>query len=134
MQHFLFGYGSLFSRESRANTAHTPRAQLATLHDVARSWCFEDPEGYCALGITQQSGGEVNGVLVHVAQEQLPHFDVREAGYTRCNVSAQFAQGEMPEGKVRVWTYVIDEPVHACDCHPIAQTYLDVVLVASEFQ
>jgi hypothetical protein len=29
---------------------------------------------------------------------------------------------------VRVWTYVIDEPVHACDCHPITQTYLDVVL------
>jgi len=129
MQHYVFGYGSLFSKESRANTAHTPHASLATLLDFARSWCFEDPEGYCALGITQATNNAVNGVLVHVEPHQLPYFDVRETGYRRVDVTQQLATRELLEQGDTVWTYIIEHPALPCVCHPITQTYLDVVLV-----
>jgi len=128
MPHYIFGYGSLFSQESRERTAPTPQAWLATLRTYARSWCFEDPEGYCALGITHNELAHVNGVLIRVDAAHLPHFDEREAGYVRRDVTGQVACDVAIERNAVIWTYVIETPAPPCTCHPIAQTYLDVTL------
>jgi len=132
MQHFIFGYGSLFSTESRANTANVPHAIPAVLNDYKRGWYFHDAEGYTALGITEQVRSTTNGVLVSVQKDQLPEFDMREGGYDRVLVPHnKLASGEKgvfkPEDKI--WTYVVKNIQKPTQDHPIVQTYLDLTLI-----
>eukprot|EP00804_Cyclotella_cryptica_P004044 CCRYP_015451-RA/>CCRYP_015451-RA protein AED:0.36 eAED:0.36 QI:0/-1/0/1/-1/1/1/0/334 len=101
MKHFIFGYGSLICPQSRAITAPTltSLAEPVEIRHLERWWsaratrespprdapgCYKDRiEGWTPMGVRFRRGARCNGVLIHVDEEELNKFDVREAGYER---------------------------------------------------
>ena len=106
MKHFVFGYGSLICPQSRAITAPTLRnavAEPVVVENIDRVWSArcrartdaqdetsraaskarDHIRGWTPMGVRIRCGSRCNGVLIHVDDEELRRFDVREAGYVR---------------------------------------------------
>ncbi|MBI2141872.1 gamma-glutamylcyclotransferase, partial [Candidatus Woesearchaeota archaeon] len=132
---YIFGYGSLISQESRARTGITGEAIPVIVSGAERGWVHPAPSmGITALGVTYSSGskGLCNGVIFSVDERQLPEFDRRETGYTRIamprvNIGPINPRAHLPPGAI--WTYSINNPEIPKETLPIAQSYLDVVLL-----
>ena len=103
-RHYIFGFGSLISPESRARTGDSGAAHVATISGCERSWSLRvslppaavvNPaiRGVSAVSIrllppssTSSSPSSCAGVLAEVAEAQLPNFDAREIGYKRVSI------------------------------------------------
>lgn len=99
MRHFIFGYGSLICQQSRSITAPTLQEAIAEpviICHIERIWAARVPKrnpvagksrdhikGWTPMGIRRRHGASCNGVLIHVDEEELARFDVREEGYKR---------------------------------------------------
>jgi hypothetical protein len=100
MKHFIFGYGSLICPQSRSQTAPTLQAAIAEpviIYHIERTWSArvlkgdslvldasrDHIRGWTPMGIRKRQGASCNGVLIHVDDEELARFDVREEGYKR---------------------------------------------------
>jgi hypothetical protein len=113
MKHFIFGYGSLICPQSRAITAPSldAVAEPVVITGIERTWSarvtrrqsksskgkkMEDDDssstesdgrdhirGWTPMGVRFRPGAKCNGILIHVDEEELMRFDVREAGYER---------------------------------------------------
>eukprot|EP00970_Alexandrium_tamarense_P014764 scaffold4343_cov195-Alexandrium_tamarense.AAC.22 len=102
MKHFIFGYGSLICPQSRVITSptlHNVVAEPVVIHHIERTWSArvtrkqatsqsgrDHIEGWTPMGVRMRYGANCNGVLIHVDEEELMRFDVREAGYERYRI------------------------------------------------
>lgn len=102
MKHFIFGYGSLICPQSRSVTAPTLQsiAEPVMIQHIERTWSArvlrgdslvlgqgrEHIQGWTPMGIQKSENARCNGVLIHVDDEELKRFDIREEGYTRHRV------------------------------------------------
>jgi cation transport regulator ChaC len=97
---FVFGYGSLISSASRAETegrsAVAAPVRLAAEFGYVRGWTDRSPTGFTALGVHKVSphrkGRTVNGVIYPVSATEMPAFDARELGYVRIEVPPAMLQ------------------------------------------
>lgn len=132
---FLFGYGSLINQESRSITGITKNPVVITVQGFERSWCVQSPSmRLTGLGIFPNADTHCNGVLVELDPDQLAAFDERELGgsdenYARVQVLRQAIEGpSLPEAAI-VWAYIVRKPSLPTPPFPIAQSYLDVILM-----
>jgi cation transport regulator ChaC len=169
---YIFGYGSIINNASRRATLE---AALSSLHDninapsqedaviahlspkfgFIRSWCFRSATGFTALGLQLRGSAnesvseevDICGVLFPVpSANALSAFDIREVGYFRKEVPAEYVTVAADIGPechkvmastlknkmyaVRIWTYV-PEPSRSAtpdEEYPIIQTYVDVCI------
>jgi hypothetical protein len=104
MKHFIFGYGSLICPRSRSVTAPTLQtaiAEPAMIKHIERMWSArilkgdslvsnknrEHIRGWTPMGIRRRENASCNGVLIHVDDEELARFDIREEGYKRNKIA-----------------------------------------------
>lgn len=135
MNHYLFGYGSLISKQSRLATGKTGVAIPVTIQGFQREWNVISPEmKISGVGVVSKNNSTCNGVLVEIDENEIPLFDKREMEGTNYNYERleiyqnQLIQGEIPS-KSRIWIYVVKKPLIPTLEYPIAQSYLDVILM-----
>lgn len=127
-QHWIFGYGSLICADSRSRTGVTGEALAVEVDGLERSWnvALADAD-LSVVGIRQRQGQQAGGMLFPVGEDQLPLFDAREKEYLRVELASQnissLGNQALPEG--HFWVYL---PPEQTSPHPIAQSYLDVIL------
>ena len=132
---FLFGYGSLINQESRSITGITKNPVVVTVRGFERSWCVQSPSmRLTGLGIFPNADARCNGVLVELDPDQLAAFDERELGgsdenYARVQVPHRAVEGPSLPGSAIVWAYIVRKPSLPTSPFPIAQSYLDVILM-----
>lgn len=89
VQHFIFGYGSLISSNSRAITVPEHSQTVVTpvlVQGLERVWSKRTGIGMTAVGVqftAKVSDSECVGVLLPVSDFDLQKFDQREEGYDR---------------------------------------------------
>jgi hypothetical protein len=134
MNHYLFGYGSLISQQSRLATGKTGVAIPVTVQGFQRAWNMISPEmKISGVGVVPQTDSICNGVLVEIDESEIPLFDKRELegsnyNYERLEIhQKQLVQGEIPVNS-SMWIYVVKKPLTPTLEYPIAQSYLDVIL------
>lgn len=130
-RHYILGYGSLISSQSRAKTGETGQVWPVKLHGFERHWSVMSPEyGMSSVAVVKAAEKACNGVLIEVPEDQFPLFDERERGYQRSQISADqlraYHDEELPEGTY--WVYHTDDVVEPCSKCPIALSYVDVIL------
>lgn len=130
-RHFILGYGSLISHESRAKTGETGKVWPVKLQGFERHWSvMSDEYGMSSVAVIKASGKACNGVLAEVPYEQFPLFDERERGYHRTQIKPEqlmaYHGRDLPEGTYWIYhTNTVVEPTQKC---PIVLSYLDVIL------
>jgi hypothetical protein len=126
--HWIFGYGSLICADSRSRTGASGDALAVEVEGLERSWnvALSDAD-LSVVGIRQRKGHHAGGMLFPVEEDQLPLFDAREKEYQRVELASRelrcLDNQALPEG--HFWVYL---PPEQTSPHPIAQSYLDVVL------
>jgi hypothetical protein len=88
--HFVFGYGSLICKKSRAISAPTLADKDAIpveISDVERVWAKRTKRGMTAMGVRFRPGAKCTGVLLPVTEAELARFDEREQGYDRYQIN-----------------------------------------------
>lgn len=128
----IFGYGSLISAESRARTGYSGEAIPYIVRGVQREWNLVAPQyELTAVGAVFKPDAICNGVIVPVAENELPKFDAREEGYHRIRLDKSSIVSNKPTvigGDI--WVYVVDQPGVPSVENPIVQSYVDVILSA----
>lgn len=87
--HFVFAYGSLICKKSRAITAPTladKEAIPVQIQDVERIWAKRTQRGMTAMGVRFRRGAKCTGMLLPVTESELARFDKREKGYDRYEI------------------------------------------------
>ncbi|MFY0663035.1 MAG: gamma-glutamylcyclotransferase [Natronospirillum sp.] len=128
MKHWIFGYGSLICADSRARTGVTGEALPVVLQGFERSWSVPIASAdLSVVGIQRQADQRTGGVIFPLSDSELKHFDAREVEYERVPLARDHLQllreQPMPDGDF--WVYL---PQPSTSEHPIAQSYLDVIL------
>ncbi|MDB4837434.1 gamma-glutamylcyclotransferase [Marinomonas sp.] len=130
-RHFILGYGSLMSAESRAKTGETGRVWPVKLHGFERHWsviseCF----GMSSVAVIKAENKACNGVIIEVPYSQLALFDEREKGYQRVSIRPEqltkYQDDVLPEGTY--WVYHTESIISPNTANPITLSYLDVIL------
>lgn len=88
-QHFVFAYGSLICKKSRAISAPTLADKDAIpvqIQDVERIWAKRTKRGMTAMGVRFRKGAICTGVVLPVTEAELARFDNREVGYDRYQI------------------------------------------------
>ena len=130
-RHFILGYGSLISSESRSKTGETGKVWPVKLYGFERHWSvMTDEFGMSSVAVIQASDKACNGVLAEVPYEQFPLFDERERGYHRAQIAPEqltaYQSDDLPAGTYWIYhTNDVIEPTQEC---PIVLSYLDVIL------
>lgn len=134
MKHYLFGYGSLISKQSRLATGKTGIAIPVTIQGFQRAWNMISPEmKISGVGVVPQTNSICNGVLVEIDESEIPLFDKRELEGSNYNYERlaipynQLVRGEIASSS-SMWIYVVKKPLIPTLEFPIAQSYLDVIL------
>lgn len=87
--HFVFAYGSLICKKSRAITAPTladKEAIPVMVQGVERVWAKRTKRGMTAMGVRNKTDAKCMGVLLPVTEVELSRFDKREQGYDRYQI------------------------------------------------
>ena len=149
-QHFVVGYGSLMSHDSRLRYSQID-AEGLPVHVAGwqRAWNMNCPDNrYTCVGALPGAEGEgLNAMLVPIA-EITSELQKREQSYQFVQVdhdSIQVHHGEH-EAKLQahlndavVWICQVEQPGRASEAFPIFQTYVDTCIsgclehVGSEF-
>lgn len=130
-RHYILGYGSLISSESRAKTGETGQVWPVKLHGFERHWSVMSPDlSMSSVAVVKADSKACNGVLIEVPEDQFPLFDEREKGYQRSEIKptqlASYLDELLPEGTY--WVYHTDDVVEPHGECPIALSYVDVIL------
>jgi hypothetical protein len=136
MRHFLFGYGSLISRESRRASGKTGETMPVLVHDMQRAWNVGATDmRMVGVGIVPKKGAGCNGVLIEIDETEIASFDKREIegtsfSYDRLEIPFQKIHGltEIFSQEEKVWAYVVNKPFTPSWEFPIVQSYIDVIL------
>lgn len=126
---YIFGYGSLINEASRNLTGDTGKAMPAVVSGLQRYWGKTGSPVMSHL-VVREGEGECNGVLIHIDDEALSIFDIREAGYQRVELAASRVKVLEPGFTIDgpVYVYVTEDVISPCHIQPIAQSYVDTVL------
>lgn len=132
MKTFLVGYGSLINKKSKdATHEHHGDMHPVTLSGFSRGWWLEGRKrNATALTIKRDPLSSMNGVLVEIDAQSLPHFDEREKSYERVPVTLdqlKFHDQGLAED-AQIYTYVREYPEGHRSKFPIFQRYLDLVI------
>lgn len=130
-RHYILGYGSLISSESRAKTGETGQVWPVKLLGYERSWAVMSPSlGMSSVAVVKNDSKACNGVLIEVAEDQFPLFDEREKGYQRSQIERHqlhpYREETLPDGTY--WVYHTEQVIHPCHMNPIVLSYVDVIL------
>ncbi len=120
----FFGYGSLVNRA----THDFPDPQPARLKGWRRAWCHTDLRPVAFLTALPDPGAEIDGMIVHVPDNDWAALDRREWAYDRLAVTDRVSHPL--ERKVEIAVYAVPEDRHGrpTDRHPILLSYIDVVV------
>ena len=69
---YIFGYGSLMNSASRQLTGQTGQAIPVIVQGLVRHWGKIDDSYIMSPLVVQRGDSEVNGVLLHVSDTELP--------------------------------------------------------------
>lgn len=146
--HYIFGYGSLICKHSRALTTKQSRAATPVLvKGLERVWSVRAPT-FCAMGVQFRPDAECVGVLVPVkSSDDLARLDERELGYERVAVDndnvtrvpfleeEHYAEDEHDivfenKSQIHVWVYVPEDAYSAPPSQesPLVQSYVDTIM------
>jgi len=130
MNHYIFGYGSIINKRSTKETGKTGVSIPVTIRGFQREWNVVSPEmKISAVGAVPKNESICNGVLTEIDVSELPSFDKREKGYERLEFfQSHLIQGDVPS-ESKLWIYVVKDPLFPTLEYPIAQSYLDVILM-----
>lgn len=128
MKHWIFGYGSLICADSRARTGVTGEALPVVLNGFERGWNVPIASAdLSVVGIQRHSERCTGGMIFPLNDAELTRFDAREVEYERVPLAREQLQPlrdqPLPDGDF--WVYL---PHPSDSPHPIAQSYLDVIL------
>lgn len=131
--HYLLGYGSLLSFESRTRYSQlNDQATPVNVRGWQRSWITQNPqEQQSHVGAVVQDNGQLNALLIKV-----PHIDdnlrQREKDYRFTQVAErhiQLVSGDAVQLDAPVWICESLYIASADSKHPVMQTYVDTCLV-----
>lgn len=130
-RHFIFGYGSLINSISRSATGETGQSWPARVAGYERHWSVMSAEfGMSSVAVVPKASAHCNGVIVEVAESELPAFDHREQGYQRSIVPlsrlTSLSEAPLPQG--HIWIYHTDVITAPCPQNPIVLSYADVIV------
>lgn len=140
-RHFIFGYGSLINSASRNVTGETGAVTAVKISGISRHWSrISEDFGMSSVVVVGDQQGQCNGVIVEVSESELPLFDQRERGYQRVlvdiasvafynvNGASEIGLDSSDSQQTKIWVYQSDKVVVPCQNHPVAFSYLDVIL------
>jgi len=132
MNHYIFSYGTLAHKEVAEITGKTLGFIPAVLEGYKRNFrALVKPSGFAAAGVEKDKESKILGMLVQVPEEELSKFDDRESLYNRIEIKNEqlglFSGEPLPEGKY--YLYIPKNPQPPTEQFPLAQSYIDVVLV-----
>jgi hypothetical protein len=86
------------------------------------------------LGVFADAGSSCNGVLIEIDATEIRAFDEREIkgsdfNYERIAVRPELINANITMTNARIWTYVVKERKKPNWDFPIAQSYVDVMLM-----
>ena len=134
--HYIIGYGSLITKESRFNTGQTGKCMPVTIKNYCRSWTARinnKGKRYTAVSIHHSPGSIINAVITEIKSSELSKYDRREINYSRVLIPASNIKKyntDKPLSKAVVWAYIINPKYSkpASYKFPILQSYVDVIL------
>jgi len=131
MKNYIFGYGSLISKENRKRTGITGSSFLVRIKGYKRSWnVLISKEKTIALGLEKNNKSTCNGVIFEVPYEEISLFDKREGNsYQRMQIFLDkiiFLGEKIKEGNI--WVYLTKIKGKPSKEFPIYQSYVDVIL------
>ena len=131
-KNFIFGYGSLISKESREKTGISKESYIATLKEFQRTWNVKIKEAKAtALGIIKNKKYSCNGILFEIPEKELENFDKREKKYySRIEIDPKLLKIQnFPNiQNIKIWTYATKTPEKPTKNFPILLSYIDVIL------
>lgn len=134
-QHYVIGYGSLMSHDSRFRFSNIDTKGLPVLlSGWERGWVVNCPiEKFTSVGATANEQAQLNALLVPV-EAITPELQQREQNYrftpiAHHDVIPFFENDELPEKSAKFWVCEVLNPTESCENHPIYQSYVDTCLV-----
>lgn len=130
MTHYIFGYGSLMNSSSRRLTGQTGNTYPAVARGLIRHWGKIDTTTVASPLVAEFGEGKVNGVLLEINANEIPHFDQREHGYQRHQIALSDIHNTPLtfDDNDSVWVYIKQNPIPPCENTPVLQTYIDTVI------
>ncbi len=129
---YIFGYGSLISKDSRERTGITGASFPVKVKGLKRSWnVIIADEKTVALGIEKQEGACCNGVIFEIPDSELASFDSREGdSYSRVRLLSQDIEVEedVDFSDCDIWVYLTKNKGEPSSEFQIQQSYIDVIL------
>ncbi len=126
---YLFGYGTLISKQSRKSTGMTGKSFSAILKNYERSWCVPiSNEKSTALGIQKKKGKYCNGVLFEINKKNLKKFDKREGSWYQRILIKKEDICFLKKLEGNVWVYIMKNKARTNRKFPINQSEIDVIL------
>ncbi len=132
MNNYLFGYGSLISKDSRCKTGITGKSYVVRMKGLKRVWNINIKlVPTTAVGVVKDENSICNGIIVEINENEIPKFDEREGKeYKRIKLDikdVEFLGNDKFDNGI-IWVYVPKKPGIADDKHPILQSYVDVIV------
>jgi len=134
--HYIIGYGSLITKESRFKTGQTGKCMPVIISNYCRSWTARitnKGKYYTAVSIHHLPGSVINAVITEIKSSELSSYDKREINYNRIRIPIsnikKYKTGKSISNAV-VWTYIINPKYSkpASYKYPILQSYIDIIL------
>ncbi|MCY7295692.1 gamma-glutamylcyclotransferase [Alteromonas sp. a30] len=133
-QHYVLGYGSLMSHDSRYRYSNIDaKGTPVLLSGWQRGWVVNCPiEKFTSVGATENEHAQLNALLVPV-DEITPELQSREKNYRFSPVDPSQVipfneSDEVPQSQAKFWVCEVLNPSQPCENHPIYQSYLDTCI------
>lgn len=134
-QHYVLGYGSLMSHDSRFRYSNiNSKGVPVILSGWERGWVTSCKiENFTSVGAIQNSKEEIGALLVPV-EEISSELQNREKNYRftavdQAQVRPFFNNDSVPQEQAKFWVCEVLNPSQACHRRPIFQSYVDTCLV-----
>ena len=137
MIHYLLGYGSLITKESRYNTSITGKCLPVKLNNYKRYWnarINKNKKKYTAVSIEYSPDSKINAIITVINKDDLPFYDKREQNYERIRIKnsdiRDYETNKVISNKAIIWTYKIKPRFNKLSSYkyPILQSYIDLIL------
>ena len=139
IKHYLVGYGSLMSHDSRYRyNGIDVRGIPVEVSGWHRAWNMSSPgENITCVGaLPDHSDVRLNGMLVQVAEicdklrkrEQNYHFIELELDELDIHCESTSHRLDIHRESIKVWICQVADPQTSKDTHPICQSYVDTCL------
>lgn len=137
-KHYILGYGSLISHDSRFRFTDINVAAIAAqVSGWQRSWNMASPnENITCVGALPSDNGDMNGVLVEVdtiseklrKREQNYHFVELDPADIKIYSAAGQLHQSIDFHRSRIWVCQVSDPHGPKQSHPVCQSYVDTCL------